>query len=319
MSGAGGDGCVSFRREKYIPRGGPDGGAGGNGGSVLLRGTDAMHTLLDFKYSRVFTGERGTPGSGNRKTGKNGKDRIIKVPAGTVVEEATTGAAIGELLKEGDELLVVRGGQGGRGNISFTTSTNRAPRKAQPGQPGAYRKLILELKLIADVGIVGLPNAGKSTLLSSISEAKPKIASYPFTTLTPNLGIVKTESFSSFTATDIPGLIKGAHAGKGLGHTFLRHVERTGFLLFLVDLTSADPLEDYYTILRELKLYKPTLLKKERVLVFNKIDEAASETNLPENLMNNIDDKSFIISALRGDGVKELVNFIASHLRIEEE
>jgi GTP-binding protein len=236
-AGDGGRGCVSFRREKYVPRGGPDGGDGGRGGHIILKATKELNTLLDLKYQREYKAERGEHGKGSNKHGRNGEDKIIFVPVGTLVKEAETETVIADLDYDGKEVIVAKGGRGGLGNSHFATATRQAPKFAQPGEKGAEKQLILELKLLADVGFIGLPNAGKSTLISLISSAKPKIADYPFTTLVPNLGVVKLEDFRSFVVADIPGLIKGAHRGAGLGFQFLRHVERTSILLHLVDVS----------------------------------------------------------------------------------
>ena len=282
-AGDGGRGCVSFRREKYVPRGGPDGGAGGRGGSVILEGDEGLTTLLDFRYRGQYAARRGEHGKGSDKHGANAPDLILRVPLGTVVRERDTGLALGEVTGHGQRLTVAAGGRGGRGNATFATSTRRAPRIAEPGAPGEERRLVLELKLLADVGVVGFPNAGKSTLVSRLSAARPKIAGYPFTTLVPTLGLVRLDDERSFVIADIPGLIPGAAEGKGLGLRFLRHVERTRVLVHLVDLdpaTGRDPLEDWRQIQRELGEYSRDLAVRPQVLVANKVDLDGAEPRL---------------------------------------
>jgi GTP-binding protein len=244
-AGDGGDGAVTFRREKYVPKGGPSGGNGGKGGDVIIQAFGNLNTLLDFRYKRKYLGGDGAIGGNSLKDGKNGKDVLIQVPIGTIIKEEESDKIISDLDEEGKKLVIVKGGKGGKGNSNFATSTNQAPRFAENGKKGESKKIVLELKLIADVGIVGFPNAGKSTLISVISSAKPKIADYPFTTLEPNLGIVFYKDFKSFTVADIPGIIEGAHEGKGLGLKFLRHIERTKILLFLIEITSEDIEKDY--------------------------------------------------------------------------
>ncbi|MCI0706258.1 MAG: GTPase ObgE [Ignavibacteriae bacterium] len=271
-AGNGGNGAVSFRHEKYIPKGGPDGGNGGHGGNVIVRADRQLNTLLDFRYKRKYKAEHGEKGRGKNQDGKWGEDTVLKVPCGTLVKDAASEEVVADLIKHGDQVIVARGGKGGKGNTHFATSTNQAPRTAEEGTKGEERELIFELKLLADVGLVGFPNAGKSTLISVISAAKPKIADYPFTTLAPNLGIVRYAEGKSFTVADIPGLIEGAHRGKGLGIQFLRHIERTKILLFLVEATSEDPTADYAVLLHELKDYNPTLAKKPRLIALTKTD-----------------------------------------------
>ncbi|WP_457568123.1 GTPase ObgE [Desulfurobacterium sp.] len=316
--GDGGNGCVAFRREKFVPRGGPAGGDGGNGGSVILVADSGMHTLLDFKHKRHFKAERGRHGEGNKRTGKSGKDLIIKVPVGTIVKDAETGEIIGDLVRAGEKLVVAKGGKGGKGNAAFATPTRRAPDFAEPGEPGEERWIELELKLIADVGLVGFPNAGKSTLLSKITAAKPEIADYPFTTLRPILGVAKVDDFS-FVVADIPGLIEGAHTGKGLGHEFLRHIERTKLLLHLIDLSdpSRNPEEAFEKINTELRLHSPELAEKPQIIVGTKID-ALSERSKIEKTKAYFESKGypfFAISAVTGEGLNKLMRFVAKKVK----
>ncbi|MCA1927872.1 MAG: GTPase ObgE, partial [Calditerrivibrio sp.] len=274
-AGNGGDGCISFRREKYVPKGGPDGGHGGKGGDIVLVGDSSKHTLLDLNYKHIYKAERGAHGRGNDQNGKWGEDLFIKVPLGTIVKNADNDEIIGEIIKNGETLVVAKGGRGGRGNLAFVSSTQRAPRIAEPGEAGEEFTLILELKLIADVGIVGFPNAGKSTFISVVSAAKPKIADYPFTTLAPNLGVVKGEFGKSFVLADMPGLIEGAHEGQGLGIQFLKHIERTKFILHFVDASSeSSMIENYRKIRRELEMFSPLLAEKYEIIVATKIDSA---------------------------------------------
>lgn len=272
IAGRGGSGCMSFRREKCVPRGGPDGGDGGSGGDVVFVGDEGLHTLMDTRYNRVYKAARGQHGRGSNRTGKNGEDKIIRVPPGTVLRNRDNGAVLGEVLEHEQKLVVARGGRGGRGNARFATPTNRAPREWEPGEEGEQRRLALELKLLADIGLVGFPNVGKSTLIAAVSAARPKIADYPFTTLIPNLGIVKYRDYRSFVMADIPGLIEGAHAGRGLGDRFLRHIERTRGLLFLVEITEKHPEQIYRVLMNEIKLYNPAVLEKSRLIVFTKRD-----------------------------------------------
>src|SRR5215475_5175380 len=281
--GDGGAGCVSFRREKYVPYGGPDGGDGGDGGSIWLEAAPQLTTLLDFHYRRHYHAERGTHGQGSNRHGASGADLVLKVPLGTVVADRDTGESLGDLTKPGERILAIRGSRGGRGNARFATSTNQAPRRADLGRPGPERWLHLELKLLADVGIIGFPNAGKSTLISRVSAAKPKIADYPFTTLTPTLGIVQTvDGERAFVIADLPGLIPGASEGRGLGHQFLRHIERTRLLLHVLDLdpaTGRDPLDDLRVINAELAAYSAELAARPQLVVANKIDLVEGDPN----------------------------------------
>jgi len=277
FAGNGGNGCIGFRREKFIPLGGPDGGDGGAGGSVYIRADENLNTLVDFRHERIFKAQRGENGMGRQAYGKGGEDLTITVPVGTVVINVATDEVIGDLTQHGDRLLVAKGGRGGLGNMHFKSSTNRSPRQALPGEPGEERTLKLELKLLADVGLLGFPNAGKSTLIRAVSAATPKVADYPFTTLYPNLGVVKVENHRSFVIADIPGLIEGASEGRGLGDLFLGHVERCAVLLHLVDGTSDTLAEDYRTIITELEAYGGDLADKPRVTVLNKIDALDEE------------------------------------------
>jgi GTP-binding protein len=315
VAGNGGTGCVSFRREKYIPRGGPDGGDGGDGGSVFLVADSGLNTLVDFRHQRKHRAENGRPGSGRNRTGLSGKDIHVKVPVGTRVVDVETGDTIGELLQPGEELLVARGGFHGIGNARFKSSTNRAPRQFKPGTPGENREIRLELILLADVGLLGLPNAGKSSLISKISSARPKVADYPFTTLYPNLGVVSAGASRSFVVADIPGLIEGAAEGAGLGVRFLKHLERTRLLLHLVDMAprdeDADPAEDVRRIVAELEKYSPELAARERWLVLNKMDLLPAESldERRQALLASLqwEGPVFAVSALTGEGTAELI------------
>ena len=315
-AGDGGDGCVSFRREKYVPLGGPSGGDGGKGGDVYLVANPHLNTLIGFKRRVHFKAQRGAHGRGKGQKGRQGDDVYVEVPPGTVVRDAETGEFIADLMEEGQKVLVAQGGQGGRGNAAFATSTNQAPRIAERGAPGQERWLYLELKLIADVGIVGMPNAGKSTLLSVVSAARPKIAAYPFTTLEPNLGVVALGDYTSFVMADIPGLIEGAHAGAGLGHEFLRHIERTRMIIHLLDGTSADPLGDYQSINEELALFDPELARKPQLVVLNKMDLPQAQALWPsvKKAMEAQGQRAMSISAVTGEGVKEMLRSVAKML-----
>jgi GTP-binding protein len=315
QAGRGGNGCVSFRREKFVPKGGPDGGNGGNGGNIIICADRQLNTLHDFRYRRTYRAENGEHGRGKNQDGKRGEDVVLKVPCGTVVRDAITNEILADLTAHGEELLVARGGKGGRGNAIFATPTNQAPRKAEPGSEGEERELILELKLLADVGLVGLPNAGKSTLISVISAARPKIADYPFTTLTPNLGIVRYAEGKSFTVADIPGLIEGAHKGKGLGIQFLRHIERTMVLVLLIESISSNPVQDYDVLRNELKSYNPSLLKKPRLVALTKIDLLSDkEKKNLKRLSFGAKVRVYPLSAVTGEGVSNLLRAIWSNL-----
>ena len=323
--GKGGDGIVAFRREKYVPAGGPAGGNGGKGGSVIFVATQNLQTLLDFQYSRYFKADDGKRGGPNNCTGANGSDRIIKVPCGTVVYDLDSEEIIGDLVTPEQTLIVAAGGKGGLGNRHFLSNNNRAPEYALPGLDGEKRHLRLELKLLAEVGIIGLPNAGKSTLISAVSSARPKIADYPFTTLIPNLGVVRKPTGDGTVFADIPGLIEGAHLGIGLGHEFLRHIERTRLLIHLVSLTSEDPIADYQIIQGELAAYGRGLEKRSQILVFNKIDAVDEETidNYQRQFAKITNAEILTISAVTGAGLTTLLAKVWQQLeqleRVEDE
>jgi len=320
-AGDGGNGCVSFRREKYVPKGGPDGGDGGDGGDVIIQASKQMKTLLDFRYRKHYKAQDGGHGKGANKHGKRGKDIVLHVPCGTVVRDASTGQLLRDLARAGERIVVAKGGRGGKGNAAFATSTNQAPRTAQPGRRGEARELELELKLIADIGLVGLPNAGKSTLISKISAARPKIADYPFTTLSPVLGIVQQpggEFGESFVVADLPGLIEGAHTGKGLGIQFLRHIERTQVLAFLIECMSDDLKRDYNVLTKELRSYNPSLLNKPRLIVITKLDLADSQLRKKLRAMRLQDGVPMcLISAVTGEGIPELLKVFGKLLEKE--
>ncbi len=317
-AGKGGDGAVAFRREKYVPKGGPAGGNGGKGGDVILKADENLHTLLDFKYKRKYLAQNGQPGGNSLKDGKAGADLIIKVPVGTVVKDSTTNEILHDFTTHGEEFVVAKGGKGGKGNSNFATPTNQTPRFAEEGKPGEERKIILELKLIADVGLVGFPNAGKSTLISTISAARPKIAGYPFTTLKPNLGIVKYKDFKTFTVADIPGLIEGAHLGKGLGHQFLKHIERTRVLLFMIDITSENIEKNYVTLKNELENFNPDLLKKKKLVALTKADLIPEEEAIKiknKLKLENYGKDILIISAVSGYNIQTLLDMLWQELK----
>jgi GTP-binding protein len=323
QGGHGGRGCLSFRREKYIPMGGPDGGNGGKGADIVLEANPHVKTLVDFRFRPIHRGRHGEHGRGKNQSGAAEKDIVLAVPQGTLVRDKTTGEVIADLTEAGQRVIVARGGRGGLGNAAFVSATNQAPRKTQPGEPGEEFELILELKLLADVGIVGFPNAGKSTLIAAISSAKPKIADYPFTTLTPHLGVVRLEEGESFVVADVPGLIPGASEGAGLGTRFLRHLARTRLLVHLVDLspqTGRDPLEDVRVINEELDAYGGGLEDKMQLLVANKADipEAAENLARLKRFASRRRLPFFVISAATRQGLKELVYAMKQHLdRIE--
>ena len=312
VSGRGGNGMVAWRREKYVDKGGPAGGDGGNGGDVFLVADENMSTLMDFKHKSVFKAEAGENGGIKNMHGRCAKELVIKVPVGTVVKDVKTGSVIADLTENGQKVLVAKGGRGGRGNARFATAQKRAPQFCEPGEPSIERELFLELKLIADVGLLGMPNAGKSTLISRISSAKPKIADYPFTTLIPNLGVVKKRSGDGYVVADIPGLIEGASEGVGLGHDFLRHVERCRFLIHLVDITEDYPFENYAKINSELEKYSEHLANLYQVVVLNKIDSVDEDKRrLVENEFKKVVPDLFEISAVSGENLSELMDFVA--------
>ncbi|MEW5762825.1 MAG: GTPase ObgE [Bacillota bacterium] len=317
--GDGGNGCVAFRREKYVPRGGPAGGDGGRGGNVVLRADAQLATLIDLRYRRHYRAARGAHGLGKNMHGRDGEDLVVRVPVGTVVRDAATGALLADLVTDGQEVVVARGGRGGRGNARFATSTRRAPAFAEKGKPGEERWVLLELKLLADAGLVGFPNAGKSTLIARVSAARPKIADYPFTTLEPHLGVVRVGEGESFVLADIPGLIEGAHRGSGLGHRFLRHIERTRLLVHVLDTAGSggrDPVQDFAVINRELAAYDPELAARPQIVAANKMDLPGAAANL-ERLREVLGERYEIypISALTGEGLPRLVHRIAALLR----
>lgn len=307
-AGDGGAGHISFRREKYVPKGGPDGGNGGKGGKVTIVAARNINTLLDYKFKQKFLAENGENGGKSNRSGKDGKNIKIKVPVGTMVFDADTNELLSDLVEDGQKVVIAKGGKGGLGNMNFATPTNRAPRHAQPGIPGEERNLRLELKLLADVGLVGFPNVGKSTLISVISAAKPKIADYPFTTLIPNLGIVKIDDYKSYSVADVPGLIKGASDGKGLGIQFLRHIERTKILIFLLDANSEDVKKDYKVLCHELETFNPELMYKKRIICFSKSDSIDEEkiASLKRLRIDTRAEKPMFISAVTNMNIQEL-------------
>ncbi|MFY9558118.1 MAG: GTPase ObgE [Blastocatellia bacterium] len=315
-AGDGGNGVTAFRREKFVPRGGPSGGDGGRGGTVYLEATSQLNTLLQFRFNPEFRGGRGSHGEGDKRHGRDGEDRVVLVPVGTLVTDGDTGELVHDFSEAGERIVVAQGGRGGRGNAQFATSTNRAPRYHEDGEPGTGRSLQLELKLIADVGLVGFPNAGKSTLISRISAARPKIADYPFTTLEPHLGVVAYGDYGSFVVADIPGLIEGAHQGTGLGLEFLRHVERTKILVHVIDVSSTgrDPVDDFVTISRELELYKTDLLAKPQLVAASKMD-ALDDPARVDRIRRFCEDRKlemFEISAVTGYGIVQFVNGVGA-------
>jgi len=310
-SGNGGKGHISFRREKFVPQGGPDGGNGGNGGNVILVASRQLGTLMDFTYRRTYKADHGAEGGKNRCTGKSGANIIIRVPCGTVVRNAATGEQIVDMDRDGTEFTLARGGRGGRGNSEFATAVNQAPRYAEPGTPGEELVVELELKLLADVGLVGFPNAGKSTFISTVSAARPKIADYPFTTLVPNLGMVRLGEGRSFTIADIPGLIEGAHQGRGLGHQFLRHIERTAVLVFMIDAASPDPAADLDVLRTELGNYSKELGKKPAIVLLTKADALSSEQQQALEQTAFVKGTSAqLISAITGQGVHNVLELL---------
>ncbi len=319
-AGDGGNGCVAFRRERFIPRGGPSGGDGGRGADVVLRSSKSHNTLIHFRYKPEYKARRGNHGEGSNKTGKSAPAMVLETPPGTIVIDAETGERLFDFDGSGQEFVAARGGSGGRGNARFATSTNQAPRTWEPGELGEERSLQLELKLLADVGLVGFPNAGKSTLISRISAARPKIADYPFTTLVPNLGVVDLGDFETFVVADIPGLIEGAHEGQGLGDRFLRHIERTALLLHLVDvseMSGRDPVEDYRVILRELSSFSAELAAKPMIVAATKMDACQDQDRVAalEAEAQARGDELFAISSVSGAGLEELLRALASRVR----
>jgi len=323
QAGDGGNGCCSFRREKYVPLGGPDGGDGGKGGNVVLEADPNLATLIDLRYQKIYQAEHGKAGRGQQMTGKSGKNMVIRIPPGTLVKDANSGELLVDLKQSHQQFTSVQGGNGGRGNLRFKSSTQRAPRRFETGWPGEKRTLFLELKLLADVGIIGFPNAGKSTLISKISNARPKIADYPFTTLVPNLGVVRLEEGTSFVAADIPGIIEGAHEGKGLGHQFLKHIERTRLLLHLIDFSDPDQeslLSRYHKLQSELKSFSPVLSQKPQILVATKADDPQSQKNFHalSASMVKLNPVVFLISSLTGEGIQDLLWKIKEGLSKEE-
>ena len=320
-SGDGGAGAVSFRREKGVPRGGPDGGDGGKGGDIIFTATTTLTSLMDFRYRKHYSGQKGAQGAGSRSFGKDGEDCIIRVPLGTIIKDLETEEVLVDLTVDEQEYVFLKGGRGGKGNAHFKSSTNQTPRYSQGGEEGLDRELKLELKLLADVGIVGFPSCGKSTLISKVSAAKPKIADYPFTTLVPNLGVVlyggREGDSESFVLADIPGLIEGAHEGKGLGIQFLKHLERTSIYIHMIDLspdTGRDPIKDYEIINSELEKFNPELKDKTQVVVLNKLDLTEAREVLPDLLefFKKENARIFEISAVTGVGLKELINYVGN-------
>ena len=319
-SGNGGDGAVTFRREKYVAAGGPDGGDGGKGGDIYFRVDPNANTLIDFRYTKKFKAQNGENGSGGNKYGKSGEDLYIDVPIGTIIRDSETGKIVADLSKEGQVELVLKGGRGGKGNSHFATATRQVPRFAQAGEDGEEKEVILELKLLADVGLLGFPNVGKSTFLSVVTDAKPKIANYHFTTIEPNLGVVKTEKGNSFVIADIPGIIEGASEGIGLGIQFLRHVERTRLLLHVIDVSGVEgrnPVQDFHTINEELKKYSEKLSQRKQIIVANKIDIMQDDTGYKEleKLAKEQNIEIFKISGATGQGIKELLNRVSEVLK----
>lgn len=315
-AGKGGDGCTSFRREKFVPFGGPDGGNGGKGSDIIFKVDENVRTLLDLRYNKVIKGKKGQNGSGKGKNGKKAEDIIIKVPPGTVLKDLDSGNIIADLTKKDEEIIVVHGGRGGRGNKAFATSTNPTPKISERGEPGEEKRIKVELKLMADVGLVGMPSVGKSTILSKISASKPKIAAYPFTTLTPNLGVVKTIDNRSFVVADLPGLIKGASLGEGLGDRFLKHVERTKIIVHVIDMSGIegrDPYDDYITINNELKAFNESLLTKPQIIIANKMDLENSKNNL-EQFKQKRNLPIFEVSAINNQGLDKVLLKLADML-----
>ena len=317
IAGSGGDGCTAFRREKYVPMGGPFGGNGGRGSNIIFKVDEGLHTLLDLRYQKVIRGKKGENGRGKNQNGKGAEDIIVKVPQGTVITDLDTNLILADLKKKDDQVVVAKGGRGGRGNMAFKTQANPAPNFSENGEPGEERHLKIELKLLADVGLVGLPSVGKSTIISKVSRSKPKIAAYHFTTLTPNLGVVRASNGKSFVMADLPGLIEGASVGEGLGDRFLRHIERTRVLLHVLDMSGSemrDPYEDYQTINQELEKFNPKLMKRPMVILANKMDLPNAEENLKKFKEKVKDKKIFAITAMNGQGLQEVIDYLADLL-----
>ena len=312
-AGRGGDGCMAFRREKYISMGGPFGGNGGKGGNIVFKADEGLRTLIDLRYKKLFKGNPGANGEGKNKNGKNAEDTIVSVPVGTTIKDKETGVIIADLTENGEEVIVCYGGAGGRGNVTLATRSNPCPSYAERGEPGEVREVKVELRMLADVGLVGLPSVGKSTILSMISNANPKIASYHFTTLSPNLGVVKTKDGFSFTVADLPGLIEGASVGVGLGHKFLKHVERTKIIAHVIDMSGSegrDPVEDYNVIRNELKEFSEKLLNKEEIIIANKMDIEDAKDNLTD-FSKHINKKIYEISAMNNQGLDKVIEDLA--------
>ena len=317
IAGSGGDGCTAFRREKYVEMGGPFGGNGGKGSNIIFKVDEGLRTLIDLKYNKIIKGEKGENGEGKNKNGKGAKDIVIKVPPGTIIKDNDTNLLICDLKDHGEEFIVAKGGRGGRGNTAFKTQNNPAPNFSEKGEPGEVRFLKVELKLLADVGLVGLPSVGKSTIISKISNSKPKIAAYHFTTLTPNLGVVKVKEGKSFTVADLPGLIKGASNGDGLGDKFLKHIERTRVIAHVIDMSGIEgrnPYEDYETINKELNDFDPKLLKKKTLIIANKMDLPNAKENLKEFKDKVKDIEIFEVSALNNEGLQPILSYISDLL-----
>jgi GTP-binding protein len=306
-AGKGGNGCISFRREKYVPKGGPDGGDGGKGGDIIFQADPELSTLMDFHYKKFYNAQNGENGRGKNQFGRDGEDLVIKIPSGTIVKDKKSQAILIDLVYPEQTFVVAKGGKGGKGNTHFKSATRQAPRKATSGASGEERELTLELKLLADIGLVGLPNSGKSTLLSQISKARPKIAAYPFTTLTPHLGIVGRREYESFVVADIPGLIEGAHKGKGLGIEFLKHIQRTKILVYLLDVTAESLEKDYKSLYREMELFDPSLVKKPYIIVLNKIDLLTIQEKKKIVFKSPPRIKVYKISALTKEGLELLL------------
>lgn len=315
IAGSGGDGCLAFRREKYVAMGGPFGGNGGKGSDIIFKVNSGLNTLVDFKYKKIIKGYKGENGMGKGMHGKNAEDIIIPVPEGTVVTDYDTGLVIADLTKEGETHIIAKGGRGGRGNMAFATQSNPAPHYAENGEPGEKVKVKIELKLMADVGLVGMPSVGKSTFISKISASKPKIADYPFTTLKPNLGVVKTVDNRSFVVADLPGLIEGASLGHGLGDRFLKHIERTRVIAHIIDMSgyTNDPYNDYITINKELENFDKSLIKKPQIIIANKMDMPSSKENL-KKFKEKVDKKVYEMSAINGEGINKIILTLADML-----